>query len=108
MSSYDFTPIDKSTNGISNCMSKTEQPLKLHHAKQYATTKCHPILLRQLANQTASITRAIQHATTKCLVKLLCQIDRINCGLNQSIMQRNMQQPLVILRCHANWQISLV
>ena len=39
MSSYDFTPIDKSTNGISNCMSKTEQPLKLHHAKQYARRK---------------------------------------------------------------------
>jgi hypothetical protein len=42
MSSYDVTPIDKSTNGISNRMSKTVKHLKLHHAKQYARAKCHP------------------------------------------------------------------
>lgn len=36
-------PLDKSTTGISNHMSKTEQQLKLYHAKPYATSTCHPM-----------------------------------------------------------------
>ena len=34
------------TGMLADCMSKTEQQLKLHHAKQHARTKCHPMLLR--------------------------------------------------------------
>ena len=42
------------TGMLADCMSKTEQQLKLHYAKQYAKTKYHPMLLRQLTNNLRS------------------------------------------------------
>ena len=57
------------TGMLADCMSKTEQQLKLHYAKQYARTKYHPMLVRQLTNNLWNLVAYIRILYT-CIISI--------------------------------------